>query len=167
MAAVLEAHPCGSKVFETPAPVPVRYLLLQGGSLTQPVGLLRESSDVSDVKVADPGRFCPGYVLKSILVGCRDSPLLGSKRGRCSQEVDLAPRKACVWQGSSALAACTTGDLDSRRFVASDCKRAPSGCQHQSSRAGMSGQLAPVGMERSLSGKNASVGPCYACKMTL
>ncbi|KAL3136546.1 hypothetical protein ABBQ38_005793 [Trebouxia sp. C0009 RCD-2024] len=105
MATCSPQHPCGSKVFETPAPVPVR-----------------------------------------------DPTLLGSKRGRCSQEVDLAPRKACVWQEAPSLPACSSESLNSRRFVASDYKRAPSGRHQQLSQAGMTDQIgSTVGMERSLS----------------
>ena len=121
------------------------------------MGLLRASNGPSDINVARSwGGFIAQVVLKSILVDCRDSPLLGSKRGRCSQDLDLGPRKACVWQETPALAACSKGDLHSRRFVASDYKRATTGWQQQFSQAGMSGQLAAVEMERSLSGKVAS-----------
>ena len=119
---------------------------------------LRLSTDAWSQKWPDYGRsYCLGVCSKSILVDCRDSTLLGSKRGRCSQEVDLAPRKACVWHEAPSLPACSVRDLNSRRFVASSYKRGRSGCHQQFSQAGMSGQIAPaVGMERSLSGNHCS-----------
>lgn len=106
MAACLEVqHPCGSKLFDSQSPQPVR-----------------------------------------------DTTLLGSKRGRCSQEADLPgslPQKVCLWQGSPG---CSTIDFDSRRFVASTTKLASSASDNQVPQTGMASQIAPsVGVERSLS----------------
>ncbi|KAL0035686.1 hypothetical protein WJX79_008706 [Trebouxia sp. C0005] len=85
----------------------------------------------------------------------RDTTLLGSKRGRCSQQADLPgskPQKICVWQGSPTLPGCSTIDFDSRQFVASNTKLASNASDHQAPQTGMASQTAPsVGMERSLS----------------
>ena len=175
MATCLEAqHLCGSEVFDSPTPISVRYFMQQENAISYLAWINMSSRCSLFNSSLDPGTTswlcCLACVWTEYIscAECRDT-LAGSKRGRCASEADVfgnKPRKACVWQGSPSLSACSTGDFDSRRSVPSQNKLIPSGSGSQSRHTGMAGQTAPaVGMERSLSGMFPLLllRFCYSC----